>query len=64
MQMFARKDSVFAEINALKAPKPVAPSPEKPTAPAPKKKYYSVNRQIVFYAKRLESEEDKLRRYI
>ena len=58
MQMFARKDSVFAEINALKAPKPVAPSPEKPTAPAPKKKYYSVNRQIVFYAKRLESEED------
>lgn len=59
MQMFARKDSVFAEINALKVPpRPVTPPSEKPPVPAPKKKYYSVNRQIVFSAKRLESEED------
>lgn len=58
-RMLTHKDSACDTIETLQKPKaPVTPEPVKPGKPQPKKVIRSVNRQVAFPAKRLETDED------
>lgn len=62
-QMLTYKDNAVSKIEAILAPAPVAPpkpsiNPATSTPAQPKKIYKSLNRSIVFPAKKLESEAD------